>query len=195
MNKLYRKIGDPVCKSLPTYHAFTGCDYTASFSQKGKVHPLKHLEKDETMQEVFGSMGFDEKMSEETFSTIEHYFCTIYGKPKLKSVNESRLGIFLKKCKSKSKDKVINSVRKLDRSSLRPCSRVLWQKVLRTNYIAGKWLSAWQQHPPSYSAEESEWALVNENYKIKWFDGAVALKIVDIISTENDGVVEEPEQG
>ena len=56
------------------------------------------------MQEVFGSMGFDEKMSEETFSTIEHYVCTIFGKPKLKSVNESRLDIFLKKYKSKSKD-------------------------------------------------------------------------------------------
>ena len=39
---------------------FTGCDYTASFSRKGKVRPLKYLEKNETMQEVFGSMGFDE---------------------------------------------------------------------------------------------------------------------------------------
>ena len=104
MNKLYGKSGNPVCKSLPAYHAFTGCHYTTSFSPKGKVLPLKYLEKDETMQEVFGSMGFDEKMSEETFSTIEHYVCTIFGKPKLKSVNESRLDIFLKKYKSKSKD-------------------------------------------------------------------------------------------
>ena len=36
---------------------------------------------------------------------------------------------------------------------------------------------------------------MNGNYKIKWFDGAVAPKIVDIISTEEDDVVEEPEQG
>ena len=35
---------------------------------------------------------------------------------------------------------------------------------------------------------------MNGNYKIKWFDGAVAPKIVDIISTEEDDV-EEPEQG
>ena len=33
--------------------------------------------------------------------------------------------------------------------------------------------------------------LVIGNYKIKWFDGVVAPKIVDIISTEDDGVVEE----
>ena len=134
-------------------------------------------------------------MSEETFSTTEHFVCTIYGKPKLKSVNESRLDIFLKKYRSKSKDEVINCVRKLDGSSLPPCSRVVWQKVMRINYIAGKWLSASQQHPPSYSAEESGWELVNGNCKIKWFDGAVALKIVDIISTEDDDVVEKPEQG
>ena len=61
--------------------------------------------------------------------------------------------------------------------------------------MAGKWLSAWQQHLPSYSAEESGWELVNGHYKIKWFDGAVAPKIVDIISTEDDDVVEEPKQG
>ena len=83
----------------------------------------------------------------------------------------------------------------MDGSSLPPCSRVVWQKVMRINYIAGKGLSASQQHPPSYSVEESGWELVNRNYKMKWFDGAVARKIVDIISTEDDDVVEKPEQG
>ena len=106
------------------------------FLGKGKSAPLKYLKKDETIQGVFGSMGFDEKLSEETFSTIEDYVCTKYGKPKLKSVNELRLDIFLKKYKSKSKDEGINCVRKLDGSSLPPYSRVLWQKVLHTNYIA-----------------------------------------------------------
>ena len=61
------------------------------------------------MQEVFFSMGFDEKVSEETFSTTEHYVFTINGKPKLKSVNESRLDIFLKKYKLKSKNEVSRS--------------------------------------------------------------------------------------
>ena len=55
---------------------FTGCDYTASFSRKGKVRPLKYLEKDETMQEVFGSMDFDEEVSEETFLQLSIMFVT-----------------------------------------------------------------------------------------------------------------------
>ena len=117
VNKLYGKIGDPVCKSVPAYHAFTGCNYTVSFSHKWKNSPLKFLEKDETMEVVFGSMSFNEKESEETFSTIEHYVCTIYGKPEIKLVNESRLDIFLKRYKSKSKDEVINCVRNFGGSS------------------------------------------------------------------------------
>ena len=44
------------------------------FLGNGKSAPLKYLKRDETMQEVFGSMGFDEKLSEETFSTIEIMF-------------------------------------------------------------------------------------------------------------------------
>ena len=36
---------------------------------------------------------------------------------------------------------------------------------------------------------------MNGYYKIEWFDGAVAPKIVDIISTEDEDVVEGPEQG
>ena len=39
-------------------------DYTASFSRKGKVRPLKHLEKNETVQETFGCLGDMEEINE-----------------------------------------------------------------------------------------------------------------------------------
>ena len=42
---------------------------------------------------------------------------------------------------------------------------------------------------------KSGWELVNGNYKFKWLNGAVAPKVVDIISTEDDDIIEEPEQG
>ena len=32
------------CAALPGFHAFTGSDYTASFSRKGEVRPLALLE-------------------------------------------------------------------------------------------------------------------------------------------------------
>ena len=59
----------PCFYRLLLYHFF--------FSER-KVRPLKYLEKDETMQEVFGSMGFDEKVSEKTFSIVEHCLYRIW---------------------------------------------------------------------------------------------------------------------
>ena len=57
VNQLFLKLGDVLCKSLPAYHAFTGCDYTASFSRKGKIQPFKLLEKNKDIQELFGELG------------------------------------------------------------------------------------------------------------------------------------------
>ena len=70
MNQLYQKLGEKFCKALPAYHAVTGCDYTASFSRKGKIRPLKLLEKDEEIQEAFGKIGMGE-IDVEILSVIE----------------------------------------------------------------------------------------------------------------------------
>ena len=39
------RFGSSLCTVLPALHAFTGCDYKASFKRKGKVAPFKLLEK------------------------------------------------------------------------------------------------------------------------------------------------------
>lgn len=45
---LWIKLGVTLCLALPSFHAYTGCDYTAAFFSKGKIRPLnvfiKHLE-------------------------------------------------------------------------------------------------------------------------------------------------------
>ena len=42
-----RNLGKQLCEALPGYHAFTGCDYTAPMTGKGKVMPLLLMEKQE----------------------------------------------------------------------------------------------------------------------------------------------------
>ena len=42
INAMHQQLDNDLCKALPGYHSFTGCDYTASFSRKGKVNPLKN---------------------------------------------------------------------------------------------------------------------------------------------------------
>ena len=47
------------CPALPGFHAFTGSDYTASFSRKGKVRPLALLEKNQNAIEMFYQVNAD----------------------------------------------------------------------------------------------------------------------------------------
>ena len=60
INSLYNKLG-PL--SLLSLHVLIGCDYTSSFSRKGKVRPFKILEKDELAQETFSQFGCGEHIS------------------------------------------------------------------------------------------------------------------------------------
>ena len=109
IRKLFNKLGKDLCRALPAFHVFTGGDYTAVFSRKGKVRPLKTLEKDKTTQTVFGDMGFSPDIRKEEFKVIEKFTCTLYGKPKFNSVDEVRLELFLKKYQPKKKEEVVIS--------------------------------------------------------------------------------------
>ena len=55
------------------FHVFTDSDYTAAFSRKGNIHPLKTFQKDKTAQTVFRDMGFSDNIQEEEFKIIEKF--------------------------------------------------------------------------------------------------------------------------
>jgi len=46
VNQIYSALCGKLAKTLLASLAFTGCDYAAFFSSKGKISPLKILEKD-----------------------------------------------------------------------------------------------------------------------------------------------------
>ena len=66
VNTIYSELGEALCKALPAYHAFTGCDYTASFFKKAKVRPLKLLQKDTDAQIVLSELSTLEEIDENT---------------------------------------------------------------------------------------------------------------------------------
>ena len=78
IRRLFIKLGKDLCRALPAFHVFTGTDYTATFSRKGKIRPLKTLEKDRTVQTVFGEIGFSDDIREEEFKVIEKFTCALY---------------------------------------------------------------------------------------------------------------------
>lgn len=71
VRKIYGELGETLCRALPALHAITGCDYTASFHRKGKIKPLKIMEKDTKLQEVVGSLGYDAAIPDEAMEKIE----------------------------------------------------------------------------------------------------------------------------
>ena len=190
VNKLHEVLGDRLCRSLPFFHALTGSDYTASFSRKGKIRPLKILEKHPEIQDIFARMGFTEEIESEDMVAIEKFVCEMYGRKSLSKVDEARFNIFLCLYKPKANG-LLNTVKSMDGSCLPPCSRVLRQKALRSNFVAGKWNSAWRRHPPMLTPTNCGWILSDESYDIKWFEGDACPKSFDIIceetATENEG--------
>ena len=79
------------CTAFPGFHAFTGSDYTASFSRKGKVRPPALLEKNQNAIEMFSKLGDEEVSNDEQCADAQKLVRSMYGQKKLSFVAEARL--------------------------------------------------------------------------------------------------------
>ena len=188
IHQLHGILGEQLCKSLMFFHALTGSDFTASFFRKGKVKPLKILEKAPETQIIFANMGETDHISEGKLNGIESFVCSMYGYKKEKSVDHVRLMIFLKKYKPKKADKdVISCVKNMEGNQLPPCSRVLHEKIKRANLVCSRWKSSLFSTSPPFNPEESGWLLKDGEYRVLWFVGPVAPKTIDLVSCDESG--------
>ena len=100
VKKMFDTLGSDLCRALPGFHVFTGSDYTASFSGRGKIRPLKLLEKNQKVMDFFF------KLIKREFDSDQHVNAEkMYGQKKLFSVDEARLEMFLKKYKPKKQQR------------------------------------------------------------------------------------------
>ena len=53
VNKLHQALCNSLCFTLPGFHTFTGCDYTASYNRKGKIRPQKLFERSDDVKKAF----------------------------------------------------------------------------------------------------------------------------------------------
>ena len=104
----------------------------------------------------------------------EFYLCNVWQK-KFTSSDEARLFIFLKKYNPNKNDNVLKgNIRKTDNGCLPPCFRVLQKKILQTTFISNTWHNAFNSNiTPSFPGNFG-WNLVEEKYKIQWFEGGVS---------------------
>ena len=111
-------FGESLALASPAFHAFSGCDYLAAFSRKGKVHPFKLLENNRDFQIAFTNLGNETLVLDEKDVKQIDFFCKMYGHKTISSVNNVRLQTFLQKYKPKKESQKITCVKKMDGSSV-----------------------------------------------------------------------------
>ena len=180
INQIHNCLGEKLCMSLSAFHAFTGCDYTAAFNRKGKVRPLRLLEKDESVQLVFSKLHEWNSITNEDIKIVEGFVCGMYGDKKFQSVDDLHLEMFLKKYKPKNGSLVDNMMR-MDSSSLPPCSKVLYEKLKRSSYVARLWKNCLLSDAQWQDVLSFGWKMEGRYYGIQWFVGDSAPKIVNVV--------------
>jgi hypothetical protein len=84
-------------------HAFSGNDYVSSFFRKGKQAVWKAVTKNTAFIDLFSSLGTEVKASEELVRCLEWFVCSLYGHPRIFSVNEARKKVFWNKFNKEKK--------------------------------------------------------------------------------------------
>ncbi len=136
INGLVDMLPQETIRALPAIHAFTGCDYTAAFMNKGKLRPLVLIMKNDDFRSAFAELGTSAEVSTEVTATCDKFVCHLYGKPLLDNVDQARYRIFQQTYVPKSLDAPLAMIKGANASVLPPCSMVLKNKIKLTNYVA-----------------------------------------------------------
>ena len=98
INACYEKLGENTSLGLLFFHAFTGCDSTASFYEKTKVQFFNSwFEHSSMLNDVFKKLSWSpsRKCVEESLAVLEEFVTKLYSKsPASRSVDEARFNLF-----------------------------------------------------------------------------------------------------
>ena len=115
-----RRLIDIKKIALPALHSFTGCDTTSAFVKKGKIKPLKALQKHTSFIPVFQNLGQSAEVPVDVFSKLEAFTCILYGGGS-KKINSLRHDKFQERLSARSENGVLSSYNGIDMSLLPPC--------------------------------------------------------------------------
>lgn len=167
ISQVVERHGTEVCRSLPGFHAFTGCDSVSAFSGKGKVTPLKLVKRHAEFIDLFQALGTEWKLSDELFARLQKFTCHMYSRnPVTSDINDIRYGLFC----AKRGD--------VDSSQLPPCANTLRKHCQRANYQAGIWRRSLQGCPQIPSPFDHGWKLEDDQLQIDWMTSEPAPKAV-----------------
>ena len=111
VSELAESLGPEYCSTLLGFYVFSGEDCTSAFKGKGKVNPLKKLQKNPKYQRAFRQLGESWLVTDEVQQEMESFTCTMYGHVRIKSVDAVRAKMLRKMVGA---EQVLNSKSKVD---------------------------------------------------------------------------------
>ena len=131
VSELSESVGEQHCATLLGFYVWTGEDCTSSFKGKGKVGPLKKLEKNPRFQQTFSQLGNDWNLNPGVDKMLEQFTCLMFGYGREKSVDSVRTKMLQKMV---GEDKKLTSKSKVDLARIPPCQASLSPHNQRVNH-------------------------------------------------------------
>ncbi|XP_046336920.2 uncharacterized protein LOC124118725 [Haliotis rufescens] len=182
VSDLAESLGEDYCATLLAYYVFSGEDCTSSFKGKGKVGPLKKLEKNPRFHKAFRQLGDDWNVKPQVMKQLEQFTCLMYGQCRESSVNAVRVKLL---CKMVGEDKKLTSKSKVDLARLPPCQSALEPHIQRVNHRVALYKRADQpfvEKPKPYE-EQQGWMRTDQGVlEPMWSNGPVLpTSLVDLL--------------
>uniref|UniRef100_UPI00358EE7FF uncharacterized protein n=1 Tax=Myxine glutinosa TaxID=7769 RepID=UPI00358EE7FF len=196
VSELAESLGEDYCATLLGYYVFSGEDCTSAFKGKGKVGPLKKLEKNPRFHKAFSQLGDYWTLKPEALRQLEQFTCLMYGQSRESSVDIVRAKLLRKMV---GEDKKLTSKSKVDLARLPPCHSALKPHVQRVNHRVALYKRADEailEKPKPYD-EGQGWMRTDGVLKSVWSCGPVLpTSLVDLLDTgEREQEEEEDEEG
>ncbi|KAM3608646.1 uncharacterized protein V6R79_002193 [Siganus canaliculatus] len=130
VSELAESLGTEYCSTLGCY-VFSGEDRTRTFKGKGKVTPLKRLQKNPRFQKVFSQLGTSWPVTDLLQQEQKFFTCIMYGHGQLKSIDAVRAKMLQKMV---GVDRALDTNSKVDLEHLPHPKVCLVPHIQRTNY-------------------------------------------------------------
>ena len=191
-----KSLGPQICRALPTFHAYTGSDYTSAFVKKGKIRPFLKLQKSTEVQKAFHDLTEDAE-NQNAHNLLFKYTASLYGAKEKATLNVHRYKCFEKVYKPKLTSKnPLDKLKGIDASGLPPCEVEVVCHLKRVAFVAKMWANADRAYLEQHPSEANGWTLEDGVYTPVWFQGPQLPEILvpedneieDITSDENEDV-------
>ena len=90
VSRIVESVWAIVCRSLPGFRTFSGCDTVSAFVGRGKVVGYRIVRRNVEFQEMFHQLGMEWNLSDDLHHGLQNFTCAMYcSTPGTSDINEN----------------------------------------------------------------------------------------------------------